>query len=233
MAQSRGCFEIKGLEFFVPASVGTVHWSEEELTKLATSEGIKTRHDYWLVPPLLKQLAEYYPGCEKRATDERFDLLLKLFAAVRPNVRFPSPDIPTGKRIEAVRDDFYRLLHDDASFSKLIYTLDDGPLDGEVVTNTKEKPLASRDVATAFGTLRIANHTNRVVVTAIATDNRVMWSRVLKGVVPERYLESATLDSISVEQTDFVTVARFYVDGEKLSLYVRPTGKFLYYKHSW
>jgi hypothetical protein len=224
------CVELKNFEFFTRDT--KERWSESALETL-----IKARPSAdsggWVVPVIVEQLARYEPACGGNQVDRKFELLLRLYATVRNLPRLEDVSLTPYDKLTLVRQDFQIQLNNDQGFARLIYTTDDGPLAGKPTSAARTRPVASRDHVAPFGKLRFSNTRTGVVVTALGRRGKVLWSRSLQGMNPKRALKEAQLETLSVEQTDFVVVARIVVDGERLTLYARPNGRFMYYYHSW
>lgn len=230
LGQDNDCFEVKNLEFFVPRDVGHFRWPEKVLSELILSERPPA---YFQLPPIVKQLSEYHPACGILHPDNRFELLTKLYSLIRNDEKFVLGNIPVIRKLEMIREDFYGLVNDDKIIPKLIATMDDGPLYGEIPKRTLGKLVSAKGHKTRFGKLTVSNYPTRVVVTAVDNGGNRLWSRVLKGTVPNRYLEAATLEDATLREADAVMSIGFHVDGEMLWIYLRPDGRFLYYTHSW
>jgi len=224
------CIELKNYEFFV----GTTRerWSENELKNLIEAKPSADEAG-WLVPPILNQLARYEPACGEEQVDRRFELLLKLYSIVRIISSLEDASVSPLDKLNLIREDFQTQLHDDKAFRRLVYTMDDGPLAGKPASSARSKPVASRDHEVVFGKVRFSNTRTGVVVTAFGRKRKQLWSRSLQAAHTKLALKKAQLETLTVEETDFVVVARIFVDGERLTLYTRPNGRFMYYTHSW
>lgn len=228
----RTCVKLDNYQFFVPDEIGEPGWTEETLTTLIEREDGKDPTS-WMVPVIVRELTEYAPACGARPVDKKFDLLIKLFSAIRRDKRLTSNVITVAKQVRLIRDDFQRQINNDRLFPYLILTFDDGPFSGEIVRAGSERGGISKDVAASFGKLRFSNANDRVIVTAFDKRRKPIWSRILNRTNPDRYLRAARLDMLTVQRTKFVVVATTSVDGERLNVYVRPNGRFMYYTHSW
>jgi len=224
------CVELKNYEFFVGAT--RERWSEAELKNLIEAKPSADGAG-WLVPPILNQLARYEPACGEEQVDRRFELILKLYSIVRIIPSLEDASVSLLDKLKLISDDFQSQLQDDKAFRRLVYTMDDGPLAGKPAPSTRSKPVASRDYEVVFGKLRFSNTRTGVVVTAFGRKGKQLWSRSLQGAHTKLALKKAQLETLTVEATDFVVVARIFVDGEQLTLYTRPNGRFMYYTHSW
>lgn len=223
------CVQLKNYDFFVGAN--RERWTENEIENLIKAKP-KADDAGWLVPVILKQLSRYTPACGETEVDRRFTLLLKLYGLVQILPRLDEETVSLYDKLKLIDQDFQAQLKDDKGFDRFIYRLNDPPLTGKPITGPRAKPLASRDEDVVFGKLRFSNTKTGVVVTAFGKRGNVLWSRSLQGANPRQALKEAQLDTLAVEQTDFVVAAHVDVDGEKLSLYVRPNGRFMYYRKS-
>lgn len=230
-AQGKNCFEIRGIEFFVPANVGRLP-TDRALDEVISSES-KPADFLFLIPSIVEQLVVYDPICGNAKLDERFRLLLKTYAHIRKVRTLLSDNLSTNQKLEIVRKDFRYLVNNDRLYRKLIYTMDDGPLSGHIRREKLGKPKESREVATGFGKVILSNYPNRVVVTAKNTKGKELWSRVLTGSVPRRYLRAASTDKPVLVESEVALSISVFVDGERLTLYTRPDGRFMYYNYSW
>ena len=224
------CVELKHFEFFIRDT--KERWSESALETLIKATP-NPDSGGWVVPVIVEQLSKYEPACGDTQVDRKFELLLRLYAIVQNLPRLDDVTLSSYDKLTLIRQDFQTQLNNDRGFERLVYTTDDGPLAGKPTPAPRTKPIASRDHDVSFGKLRFSNMRTGVVVTALGRRGKVLWSRSLQGGNPKRALKQAQLETLSVEQTDFVVVARIIVDGERLTLYVRPNGRFMYYYHSW
>ena len=224
------CIELKHYEFFLSGT--KERWSEGSLENLIEAKP-NFNDSGWLIPAIVEQLKRYEPACGTREMDRQFELLLQLYSVVRGLPVLADASVSSHDKLRLMRNDFQMQLNDDRGFDHLIYSMDDGPLTGKPISAARAKPLASRNHDVPFGKLRFSNTRTGVVVTALGRTGRELWSRSLQGVNPKRPPKAAQLETLVVEQTDFVVAARISVDGEKLTLYVRPNGRFMFYRHSW
>ena len=112
------------------------------------------------------------------------------------------------------------------------YTTDDGPLFGEIPKRVpKSKP--SETITVDFGRISIIKSNDQIFLVATNEQGKKIWARILKGANPDRYLTNLKYDSENTEKTSLATVYYFYSEGERLSLFLKPNGEFMYYFHSW
>lgn len=228
------CTDLKHLEFFGLKDISPPSWTETELEALIKQEK-KTKSlekTNFLIPLLVLQIAEYDPKCSKRQDTERFRKLTLLYSSIRGYETAAFSNLTIEKQIDFVRTDFYRQVDNDKLVVYMLSGFDDGPLEGET---TQEFPMENLKHAakTEFGQIRFAQAEERVFVAAFDADNKLLWSRILKGTVPERYLNAISAKPVEVKSYDAAIVIGVFADGEKLNLYVRPNGRFMFYTHSW
>ena len=230
-----GCVALPDVSFFVDEASSKVLWSDEEMEGVIAAQraAAESERAQFFIPPIIAWLSAYKPGCGPADADRRFERLLTLYFAIRGQETSLDSSSSAVEKLRLVKDDFGRQLNDDQLFRKLIYTTDDGPLSGKQVSPRGIKAVAKEVRPTPFGSLTFANLRNGVAMMASGKNGKPIWARVLTGTVPARNLKKADLQTMTVEHVSFVVVARLSVDGERLTLYVRPDGRFMYYMHSW
>ncbi|HMJ09358.1 MAG TPA: hypothetical protein VK468_10160 [Pyrinomonadaceae bacterium] len=196
------------------------------------SDSPSTRPTNWLIPLVAFQLEDFHPACGDSNDVDRFEKLMTLYLAIRKvDVRgIRNGSIPT--QLSWIRSDFYRLVQNESNLPYMIFTMDDGPLTGEV-RKSVPKVESQNTIRTLFGKLTVGKANGKLVVIAANRNNKIMWSRLLRGTNPARYLKNANLSQVEVQNTSLATVVSFYADGERLTLYTKPSGEFLFYYHSW
>ena len=227
------CFEAKYLDLFGLASKD-VHWSDSDINGLLTQVRNEPSNHKFLIPAIVKQLADYHP-CRKKLeyNQERFLNLVGLYVGIRGEpIKFVWEYSFIDNHIEAIRKDFYDQVLNDKMLPSLIYTMDDGPLQGEIVSKfPTSKPISS--AATPFGEIQFIAQASRLYAVAVNKSGKTLWARILKGTNPNRYLTRISPGPIAVDKYEAVVVVSPFVDGERLSMYVRPNGSFVFYTHSW
>lgn len=235
VAQSldKDCFEVKYFDFFGLDSKIKINWSDAELNELLKiSQSQNENNTSFLVPLIVFQLKDFHPDCNKSIATERFNKLVSLYFKIRQKDVSILENKTIAEQLNFIREDYYSQLQDERLLSRMRYTMDDGPLYGEIPKSVpKSKPLES--IATDFGKLSIIKSNNRIFLIARDKENKRIWSRIIKGTNPDRYLRNLKFDKDSIEKTSLATIINFYSEGERLNLYLKPNGKFMYYFHSW
>lgn len=229
----KDCFEVKYLDLFGLDSK-ELYWPDSEIDGLLGLVGNKQSNQNFLLPAIVKQLADYHPCHKKLEYDrERFLDLVRLYVGIRgESIEFVWAYSFIDKHIEAIRKDFYDQVLSDKMLPSLIYTMDDGPLQGELVKLVpNSKPISS--AATPFGEIQFIAQADRLYAVAVNKSGKNLWARILKGTNPNRYLTRISPGPIAVDKYEAVIVVSPLVDGERLSMYFRPNGSLVYYTHSW
>lgn len=230
--ENKNCFEVKYLDFFGLDKIGEIKWSDEEINELLEMDYEKEfRGTRFYIPILVYQLKDFHPACNKTIDIGRFNKFVSLYS----KVTLLDDSYIKNKSIEGklnfIREDFYRLVQIEDLLPLMRFTFDDGPLYGEipkVVPNTK--PLDS--VNTDFGKLSIVEFNKKTFLIASDKKNKIMWSRIVKGVDPDSYLSNLRFDKNPIENTSLAYIIHLYA-GERLTLFLKPNGKFMYYYYSW
>ncbi len=229
----KNCFEVKYLDFFGLDKIDEIDWSVAEINELLkTDYSAKFEDTRFLIPFLVRYLKDFHPACNKLIDAERFNKLVTLYFKVRIEDILPIKNKSIEEKLNFIRDDFYTLVQDVQSLPRMTYGWDDGPLYGEIPRSMpKSKPLGT--ISTDFGDLSISESSNQIFLVATDKKNKIIWSRIMKGANPDRYLRNLKFDKVPLEKTSLATIINFYSEGERLNLYVKPNGKFMYYFHSW
>lgn len=226
------CFEVKYLDFFGLDEVGDIKWSDEQINELLKinyeKEFMNTR---FYIPILVHFLKDFHPACHTSIDKERFNKLLSLYFKVTLNEVNKLENKSIEEKLNYVRDDFYRLVQIDDLLPLMKFTFDDGPLYGEI-PKTIPKTNSGKSVATNFGKITIVKSKDKVFLMAIDKEGKIIWSRIMTGVNPKSYLQDLTFTQNSVQETSLATIIHL-TTGERLTLYLKPDGKFMYYYHSW
>lgn len=226
------CFEVKYLDFFGLDKVGDVEWSDkvmDELLKMDYEKEFMGTRFY--IPILVYLLKDFHPACNKSIDIEKFNKLVALYS----KVTLLDSSFIENKSIEGklnfIRGDFYRLVKIKDLLPLMRFTFDDGPLYGEIPKAVPSaKPLDS--VVTDFGKLSIVESDEKTFLVAIDKRNKTIWARIMKGVDSDHYLGNLRFDKNSVEKTSLAYIIHLYA-GERLTLYLKLDGKFMYYYFSW
>ncbi|MBS1796197.1 MAG: hypothetical protein JSS81_20255 [Acidobacteria bacterium] len=223
---AKECFEVKYLDFFGLDRMEDFSWSNAELDKLLAAEN----KALFLIPAAVRLLQKMHPACGKPLDPENFDRVVRFYFKLRDADAIVLAGKTPAQKIEWIRDDFYRLVRNDKILPALIYTTDDGPLAGETPRAVPPAKLI-KQIPADFGRLEIAAFDEKILLSAFDRQNRPLWQRVMKGATPERYLRS--LEFKTLEKRSLGFVGNFFAGGERLTLYLKPDGRFLFYYHSW
>lgn len=229
----KDCFEIKYFDFFGLNAESNINWSDAELNELLkmnnSQNEIKTS---FLIPPIVFQLKTFHPNCNKSIDIKRFNKLFSLYFKIRHKDVSLLENKTIVEQLNFIREDYYSQLQDEQLLSHMRYTMDDGPLYGEIPKNIPESKL-SESITTDFGKLTIIKSNDQVFLIGTNKENKTIWSRMMRGTNPNRDLRNLRFDDSPVEKTSLATIIHFYSEGERLNLYLNPDGKFMYYYHSW
>jgi len=229
----KDCFEIKYLDFFGLDEIDKINWSDSEINELLkTDYSSKFDNTSFLIPILVRYLKDFHPNCNKSIDIERFNKLVALYFKIRLKDVSVIKNKLIEEKLNFIRDDFYNLAQDLKALPKMIYGWNDGPLYGETPKNVpKLSPLEI--IATDFGELQIFESNSQIILVATNKENKTIWSRVMNGTNPDRYLKNLKFDKVSIQKTSLATIVNCYSEGERLNLYLKPNGKFMFYFHSW
>ena len=235
-AHNNDCIEVKYLDFFGIADFDTIKWPDNELNQLLKRDFTKNEKDKelktnFLIPMIVLQLKGFHPTCEKLSDTTQYSKLIQLYF----NIRQKDKSVINGKtlpqQLEFIRQDYYDQVLNDTLLPFMNYTLDDGPLFGQL-SKYIPKLDNGKYIETDFGKLTIVKSNEKIHL--IATDNkqRVMWTRVMTG-TSERVLTDLHFGENPVFKTSRAYIIAMSSEGERLTLYLKLDGNFMYYYHSW
>lgn len=230
---NNNCFEVKYFDFFGLDNETKVIWADDELNKLLeTTRSQIGENTSFLIPLIVFQLKDLHPNCNKSIDKKRFDKLVSLYFKIRGKDILILKNKTIAKQLDFIREDYYAQLQDERFLSHMRYTMDDGPLYGKIPKSIpKTAPLET--IVTDFGRLSILELNDQIFLIATDLKDKIIWSRVMKGTNPDRYLKNLEFDEKPIEKTSLATIINFYSEGERLNLFLKPDGNFLYYYHSW
>ncbi len=231
--KDRGCFEFKHLDFF-GLDGREINWPKSVIDQLLESEdNTPAYRTSFLVPMIVKQLSVFH-SCTKKDIDvNRFKKLVNLYLKFRHGKpQSITPSLPIDEVLALIRKDFDDQINDDELLQQMIYSMDDGPLAGEISRSfpTNGKPFVIR---TQFGTLKLSQVNERLYAGAFDKNEKSLWSRILKGTVPEHYLKNFDTHKIELKEFEAAGILSLSADGERLKIYFRPDGRFMFYTYSW
>ncbi|HMS08030.1 MAG TPA: hypothetical protein PKE66_00995 [Pyrinomonadaceae bacterium] len=227
----KNCFTVKHLDLF-GLDLKSVKWPESEIDALlAGSDSTNAR---FLIPMIVRQLAAIHSCHGPTEHDlERALKLIELYVALRGEpINFVNKLADIDGKIEAISNDFNDQVLNDKILPHLIYSMDDGPLSGNIVSaapNSKPERIA----ITSFGEVRFISHGGRLYAVATDRADKVLWARVLKGANPDRFLSQIGPEPMAVNTYEAAIVVSLFVDSERMTMYLRPSGSFVFYLHSW
>lgn len=231
----KDCFEIKYLDYFV-GDTSDFSWPAEELDQLlmedfASTEGEKNRKTNFLVPLIIFQLKNYHPLCAKKPDTLLYAKLVQLYSRIRQQDYAILAGLTVEAQLDFIRADYYKQIANDSLLPYLSFTLDDGPLYGEVpVVIPDYKKGNMYDVG--FGKLFLLNKSGKISLTFENKDGKHVWTRLMTG-VSKLPLSNLLFSKENVFSTPFGYVLQMSANGESLNLFLKSNGEFRYYFHSW
>ncbi len=230
--QTNDCYEVKYSDVFGLNEQQEIRWDDYELDRLLRTDfrkdGLTTS---FLIPLIVHQIMDFHPKCGRAKDPERYQKLLKLYFRIRDRDLTTIQSKSISEQLDYIRSDFYEQALDDRLLARMIYTMDDGPLYGEIpkrVPNFKN----GKHIQTDFGQLTIVKYAGQIYLIASDKEKRLIWARIMTGVVPNRYLADLEFDENPVQKTPLVTRIHLHTS-ERLTLYIKNDGRFMYYFHSW
>lgn len=229
----KDCFEIKYLDFFGLDEVNDISWSDKELDEMLKMNYYEQFDETrFFIPILVRYLKDFHPACSKSIDKVRFDNLIALYFKVTLKDISLIRNKSIEEKLSFIRNDFYNLVGDVESLPRMSFSFDDGPLYGEI-PKVAPKMKLSESVSADFGKLSILESNERILLVATDKKGKTIWSRIMKGANPDRHLQNLKFDKVPMKKTSLATIFNFYSEGERLNLYLKPDGKFMYYYHSW
>jgi hypothetical protein len=109
------------------------------------------------------------------------------------------------------------------------FVLDDGPFQG---VDVEGRGTSQKSIEASFGELIISEVEQEGILTALDENGEVIWRKEITG-LDERSLGEITTAIHPVRETSLATIFNLYASGERLTVYVKNDGRFMYYYHSW
>lgn len=234
-AQNKDCFEVKYLDFFGVADFDTIKWPDSELNQLLKTDFTKNEKDEkfktnFLIPMIVLQLKGFHPTCEKLPDTTQYNKLIQLYF----NIRQQDKSVINGKTIpqqlEFIRQDYYDQVLNDTLFPLMNYTLDDGPLFGQL-SKYIPKLDGGKFIETDFEKLTIIESNEKLFLVATNKNQEVLWSRIMAG-TSDRILKDLYFGKNPFFKTSRAYIVSMGAEGERLTLYLNLDGNFMYYYHS-
>lgn len=235
-AQNKDCFEVKYLDFFGIADFDTIKWPDSQLDPLlrmyfSTNEKVKKHKTNFLIPMIVLQLKGFYPACAPLHDSTQYGKLVQLYFNVRQQDKSVLNAKTLTQQLEFIRQDFYDQVLNDTLLPFMLYTLDDGPLFGQI-SGDIPKLDGGKFVETDFGKLTIVKSEGKVFLIATNENQEVIWTRIMTG-THNRILENLYFNENPVDKTSRAYIISMRAEGERLTLYLKLDGDFMYYYHSW
>ena len=230
------CFEIKYLDFFGLENMDTVKWPASQLdpllvTDFAKDAGRRPAKTNFLIPFIVLQLKDYFPACSKQSDTTTYRKLTQLYSRIRQQDFSKLKTLPVSAQLEFIRQDFYKQVQNDSLLPYMSYTTDDGPFYGQpskYIPNYKEGQLYKTD----FGTLIITKSSGKVFITVLNKQGKHLWTRIMTG-NSNHLLKEIRFSEKDILKTSLGYQLRMFSEGEALNLYLKSSGEFRYYFHSW
>ncbi|MDD2982495.1 MAG: hypothetical protein PHQ74_03825 [Crocinitomicaceae bacterium] len=229
-------YDIKHLDFFGLENIEAFKWKDSEIKKLLTMDfkegrknpSIKTNY---MIPVIIFQLKDLHPNVNKKMDVNFFNQLTKLYLKIREIDAAKIADKSVAEKIDFMRDDFYWQVENDQYLPHMTMTFDDGPFQG--VDFKQEITSDSLHVEqTNFGSLSSFQVDGKTVLKAKDNNEKVIWQKSITGLMDKNLSDLRFTDN-PMEYTSVATIAHLHADGERLTLYLKNDGRFLYYYHSW
>lgn len=236
MAQTKDCFEVKYLDFFGITDFDTMKWPDSELDQLlkkdfAINEVAKVYKTNFLIPMILLQLKAFHPDCDKLPDTTQFRKLIQLYFQIRQQNKSVISGKSITQQLEYIRQDYYDQVLNDTLLPFMNFTLDDGPFFGQLSKHIP-KLENGKFIETDFGKLTIVKSNEMFFLVATDKSQDVLWTRIMT-VTSGRILNDLYFDKNPVEKTSRAYIIGMGAEGERLTLYLKLDGNFLYYYHSW
>lgn len=234
--EPKNCYEIKYLDFFGLDNMEIIKWPESELDGLSKMDFAKDRGQSeiktnFIIPIIAYQLKEYHPNCNEYIDLSYFNKISEIYLKIReidPN-EFLKKSI--AEKIDYLRADFYSQVEKVEYLPKMTATFDDGPFYGFDFTEKSElKPIKTQE--TKFGTLVVSNANDKIILISKDNNGNTIWQKSITG-LSSRNLTELHFSENPIEYNSVATIVHMYSEGEKLTLYLKSDGSFMYYFHSW
>lgn len=229
------CFDIKYLDFF-GLERDTLKWPTSQLdglilidfTKDTNGKSTKTN---FLIPFIVLQLKDYFPTCPQQSDTATYRKLTQLYSKIRQQNFSKLKVQPISEQLKFIRQDFYEQVLNDSLLPYMSYTLDDGPFYGQLSKNIPNNE-KGKSYKTDFGTLIITKSSSKVFVTVLNKQGKHLWTRIMTG-NSDRPLTEINFSEKNVSKTSLGYKIRMFSEGEALNLFLKSSGEFRYYFHSW
>jgi hypothetical protein len=232
----KDCCEIKYLDFFGLDQMEIVKWPQSELDKLIkidfTEERGKSKiKTNFLIPMIVYQLKEYHPNCNAKIDTLYFNNISEMYLKIRDINLLEFQNKTIIDKIDFMRADFYSQVENIHYLPKMKMTFDDGPFYGVDFEGEQEiKPIKIQN--TEFGTISVSKVEGKSILTSKNKSGDIIWQKSITG-LSDRSLTELYFSENPMEYNSVATVAHMFSGGERLTLYLKNDGSFMYYFYSW
>ena len=228
------CYEIRYLDFFGLDQIKVEKWSyedREDLIELSLSvfENDSSIQNNFISPLLIWQMKGMHPSCNNEIDTVYLNWLISAYCQIRRINTSELKRKSISGQIDVLRDDFYRQVNNEEVLPKLLFTFDDGPFYGNDIVHVGE--LIER-VDTPFGMIQLSKYQEMFIVSGIDREGRVIWRKSITG-LQNRYLKEVFFTDFPISKNSLTYNIKFGAEGEALTLYLKHSGDFLFYFHSW
>ncbi|MGH1436460.1 MAG: hypothetical protein ACRBG0_18600 [Lewinella sp.] len=229
------CYYIKFLDFYgVDSSQEVAIWSNDDISQFShrLTDSYDVTNPNFLIPVIIAQLPSYHSNCNANIDTSTLDNLTRLYGLLSktPFSKLLNADKDT--QIDNVRNSFYHLVEKDSLVSEMLFTMDDGPFTGENISDSVILTGPIRTVQLPLGTLSIYEQLNKVILEYKGTSNRVTWRKAITYNDNE-YLSDLFIPDEIITTSSLAIEVNIYLNKEKVSLFIRKTGGFMFYFYSW
>ena len=235
-SNSEDCYEIKYLDFFGLDQMEIVKWEVSEIDELIKMDFAKDRgyseiKTNFTIPMIVYQLKEYHPNCNTEIDTSYLNKISELYLKIREIDSVELLHKTIVEKIDFMRADFYTQVRNLDYLPEMTMTFDDGPFYGvEFEQKLELKPIKTQE--TDFGLLSVSKINNKTILTAKDKNEEIIWQKSITG-LSDRNLTELHFTENPMEYNSVATVAHMYSEGERLTLYLKSDGSFMYYFHSW
>lgn len=235
-AQNKDCFEVKYLDFFGIADFDTIKWPDSELNQLLKTNFTKNEKEKkyktnFLIPMIVLQLKGFHPNCNKLPDTTQYNKLIQLYFNIRQQDKSAISCKTLAQQLEFIRQDYYDQVLNDTLLPFMNFTMDDGPILGQL-SKYIPKLDNGKFIETDFGKLTIINTNENHFLIATNKNQEVLWKRIMTG-TSDRILKDLHFGKNPVFKTSRAYIISMGSEGERLTLYLKLDGNFMYYYHSW
>lgn len=235
-ANAQDCYEIKYLDFFGLYDYEPIKWSKADLSGLLATDFEEDRNGSaiktsFLIPAIVSQLKDYHPNCNLDIDTEYFKQLSNIYFNIRGIEPTQLANKSTAETIDFMTADFYTQVNDEQYLPRMIMSFDDGPFYGQAFKQAlTTKPIQIQK--TNFGQLSIYKLQDQSILISKNKNGEIIWQKSMTG-LQDNNLSDLSFKKSPMQYTSLATIAYLSADGERLTLYLKSDGSFMFYTHSW